>query len=1402
MRIQRLAIRHFPSVHQMSDMTVGSGFGDDGLEFSGLLGTSMKLIFAQVRVLSALTALTVITHFAAAAPFDWTGASGLNVLWSTPDNWTPLGPPALNDDARFFDAGAAGDIVTINSTVSADTTIRTLWFGQTNGIHNLLIEPGVTLTVRGTHDNGYGRLGSDPNATAPTNGVSTLYVGTKSEVAAGTIVTATISGENGTLSLDNTNNEVNIRQVFGGSGGAHRSILNMSGLGTFRANLSRIRVGDGEAGAIRRAEGQLILAKTNRITLTGPSVAEDVQLLVGNNDVNNNGNGSISHLVLGQDNILNVDHVLVGARKQQGNMRFLETLVAPTLIMRGSDGVSRVTAIRIGDESDQANSGNPTTGRIDLGVGTSDIRADTIIVGKGQQQTGREGIGFLTVGAGTVDVNTMEVAYQNSETANNRVDGTVTFNGTTVQVNNLLRLARSAGSSQPRNATLNINGGSVTVNGAYRNEGTVIINVTNGSLTLPAGSQIVASNLNLDGGTISNAGSIRVISALTVANGGTFLGNPIFDMGNSGSANWNVQGAPGGVFTVSNALQGSGSIVGDLTQAPGASVSPGGSTAGTLTINGNATLDAGTLRFDLASSSLAINDRIDVTGTLTLVGTNDVHLTALEGNFGIGDAYTLLNAGTLIGDGTYFRTAGLLAQSRYTFSFETGFVPSGISLLVGGSGPASLTWVGGVSGNTWNLKGVANWTMGAGPEQFFSLDSVTFNDTGSASPAVNLVGRLTPSAITVDNATRNYAFTGTGGVEGAPLTKQGAGSLNFGNNGDNSFSGAVTIQDGAVSFSNSGLNTFANGLAVNGGSVTFSGSNTNVITGGTLTVAVGAAVTAANAGANNFGAGSIQLDGTLTINQAVDSTLEGAISGLGALNKAGTGTLTLANNNTGLTTPVQVDGGTIRAGVANAIGSAGANIAAGGALNINGQNLLTVPVTVSGAGPDGNGAIVNTANPQANALGNVTLTDNTTFGGSGPWNTDPVLNRGRWDIRNGSLSTMGQPYDLTKTGSNQVTLAGVTVDALLSDIDVQRGLLALEGATTSLGETTDTLTVRAGATLSFFDTTTAWDKRFVLFGNGVTPNLFNYNGANTVAGSLTLNGDCVFGAAPSDRGMPAGLTLSGAVIGSGKLIKTSGDRLILSGTYTYTGDTLVDAGTLALAAQGSIASSPNITVNAGATIDASASFDAALTIASGQTLRGNGTVTGNLTANAGSTLSPGVSIGALSVSGEISLAGTTVMELDAMLDTNDVLRSGSFIFFGGTLQLMNLAGNLNNGDSFKLFDAAGYADSFASIIPATPGTGLNWDTSTLNTDGTLRVTSGSPRPRITGTSLSGGNFVFSGIGGTPNGAYRVLASADASVPLANWTSILTGNFDGSGNFSVSVPVSASPAQRFFVLQAP
>src|SRR5882672_4648757 len=113
---------------------------------------------------TAAVAVTVIAlaHLAAAATYTWSGPSGGD--WLTPANWSPAGSPGTNDEARFFNPGAVAD-ATVDNVVTASTNIQRLWIGQTNGPnHNMAINAGVTLTIAGTNDNGYGPLGSDPDA--------------------------------------------------------------------------------------------------------------------------------------------------------------------------------------------------------------------------------------------------------------------------------------------------------------------------------------------------------------------------------------------------------------------------------------------------------------------------------------------------------------------------------------------------------------------------------------------------------------------------------------------------------------------------------------------------------------------------------------------------------------------------------------------------------------------------------------------------------------------------------------------------------------------------------------------------------------------------------------------------------------------------------------------------------------------------------------------------------------------------------------------------------------------------------------------------------------------------------------------------------------------------------------
>src|SRR5207253_2375765 len=130
------------------------------------------------------------------------------------------------------------------------------------------------------------------------------------------------------------------------------------------------------------------------------------------------------------------------------------------------------------------------------------------------------------------------------------------------------------------------------------------------------------------------------------------------------------------------------------------------------------------------------------------------------------------------------------------------------------------------------------------------------------------------------------------------------------------------------------------------------------------------------------------------------------------------------------------------------------------------RSVASITPIIAGAGPDGQGALVNFGAPQAGAGTSFVMTDNTTVGGSGPWNTDPVLDFGRMYFNNGELIASNQPFTLTKAGGNEVRLNNMTVDPILGDIDIQAGALAFAGST-GMGNPTNTLTVHAGATLTF-----------------------------------------------------------------------------------------------------------------------------------------------------------------------------------------------------------------------------------------------------------------------------------------------------------------------------------------------
>lgn len=1244
----------------------------------------MKMNHTYLKTAALLCTAILVTQFAVGAQKGWAGGGG-DDNWSTPGNWSPSGSPAAGDDVVFTKTDAVAISGGVNNIVDAAflETPRSLQYLNTNSLHRTSIAGSLTIT------------GSDATPYP-------LFTGSGADDGATAKHYSTIEGDS--LTVNNPNSSIIVRQGSATSG-AHWSHVDLSGLNTFTANVQSLLIAyeDDSQNQNRRPSGRLILAKTNYITCTSPGIGYQIA------EVKQQAGQPCTNL-LGQVNYFNVNSMRIGGAKfgtptVPTRFSFKPGLVSPSVTFRDATGAGRQTAWYIGDDFTTYNSSGNSVGIMDLSGGTVDALVDTIYAGRGQQYCVTYyggGNGTLTFNAGTIDVNTLEIGYQ-AAAGSSKARGMVNVNGTALlSVNESLRLAHDIGmgaSSLSTNSTgfLNINGGTVQVFGNVVDGGGVAtVTITNnGRLDLqPSGDStpgdISVDTLNLGAGTLANYGTLS--------------------------------------FTTLNVL----SPATEFMVLPGQGLSAAGrGTLGLSSVNGNLALTNANLLYELADP-YSTSDRIDIYGSLTLTGVNIVDVSPV-GAFGPG-TYTLMTCNSLTGDASNLKAGGVLGDSRYTPSFDVS--GASISLTIGGT-PLALTWSGGNNANTWDVKNTANWNSGT--EKFFQLDSVTFDDTGSVSPAVNVVGGVFPGTVTFNGA-QSYTLSGAGKITGgASIVHNSSGTLTILTTNDNV--GAIDINGGALQI--------GNGVTADGA----------------------------------LGTGPLNLNyGGLILNSAGAQSIANALSGYGQITKRGPGVAVLSGASASYQGSIVIEAGTLQAGSGTAMGGStgGLTNTAGGTLDIGGQSLATEPVTVSGAGIGASGAIVNTGASQPNALQEVTLAGNTTFGGTGRWDLNMDLVSG--------FGLHGNGFNLIKTGDNQVSLYNASVDTSydlnLGQIEVQAGILSLQGSL-ALGTSASGLVVRTNAMLDLCNLTTNAITKALTLDDGafVRSRSVNVNFTNlcVIDGPVSLGGTVTF-----DNLSGNNLVVNGAISGSGGLIKTisglSSDgtgTLILNGNNVYTGDTLVNNGTLMV----------NGTVS-----------QSAISVASGAAVRGTGAAGASLTVNAGGTLAPGTAnaLGTLSVVNTATLQGDTKIRLDrAATPMNDAL-SATTIGLGGTLTVNNVGPMLKSGDSFKLF--SGTLSGAIALAPLPPlWTGLSWNTDNLATLGTIAVTGAEIPPQINAT-IAQGSFNIAGTGGMPGVTYYVLTSTNVAEPFNNWIPVSTNVFDASGNFNLSIALDPAVAQNFYRIE--
>lgn len=451
----------------------------------------------MVRTLMSLLLFGLFSaSMAPAASLYWTGASGSDLLWATPGNWTPSGPPAAADTAIFGIAGTVSDQLTVNNVVGTSTQVTGLSYtNSTAGTwHVTQIPSGATLTATGPFIVGGGPGGGLTTSAAICDGGTFVVTGTAMTIG------------NGSTS----------------AGSKSPGTLDMSALSNFVYSSTGGTIGLGTTGS--RSEGNLTLAAvTNSIT-------------AGTININGaTGTGSTPMFNLGAGtNVLNVGTFNVGGGRSTTTLQFVSSSDATAgLRLRGTGGTdSDRCTMTLGNRNTGGTSTLTTTGNAFLNGHPVDVKLGTLTLGL-MSRSGTEAnfiaVGNLQFDQGTVDATTINMGVCSGTSPTSAARGTLTVGaGGTLTVGNVsLANVTQAGSSAT--GTLNISGGGAICTGNILKTSTAlstgVVAVASGTLSI-SGSLGSASNpidnLDLSGATLtirSAASAPAVVTTLTT--GGT-----------------------------------------------------------------------------------------------------------------------------------------------------------------------------------------------------------------------------------------------------------------------------------------------------------------------------------------------------------------------------------------------------------------------------------------------------------------------------------------------------------------------------------------------------------------------------------------------------------------------------------------------------------------------------------------------------------------------------------------------------------------------------------------------------------------------------------------------------------------------------------------------------------------
>ena len=748
------------------------------------------------------------------------------------------------------------------------------------------------------------------------------------------------------------------------------------------------------------------------------------------------------------------------------------------------------------------------------------------------------------------------------------------------------------------------------------------------------------------------------------------------------------------VFVLANAPNSGTATAATMTGAISGAGGFGKTGAGLLLLTGPNTYTGKT---SISNGSLSVSSLNSVTG-----GNASSNLgapaTSANGTIDIGSG---ANAATLLYTGTGETTDRVVNLAGTTGGVTLDQSGSGLlrfssALTATGSGAKTLTLQGSTAGTGEIAGAIVNYTGAGGPlatsvtkagtgtwtlSGTSSYTGVTTISGGGILSVSNLANGGVTSAIgAATNVAANLVFSGTSTLQYTGPTATTDRSFTVGTNNTAVFD----VASAATTLTLTGTTTVASGALTKAGAGTLAiagalgNTGATTVNGGTLQIGNGS--TTGNLGSTSS-AIAVASGATLAFNRSDNygGNFANAISGSGGITLL-SGSLTFSNAKT-YTGPTSVSGGVLVGGIANAFGSSAPLALNSGTVNINGFGQIVGALSGSAGG-----VITTSAAAATTTLTTSFASGTATFAGS-------IGNNGSGLIA------------FTKAGAGTQILSGN--NTYTGATTVSGGALQIgNGGTTGGLSSSSAVSVASGAALAFsrtddyggnFANTISGSGGVTLLSGSLTLSSANtYTGdtsinagtlqiassgrlgsAGTYSGALTNNGAFSYSGTNSQ-------TLSGLISGSGAFTKSGSGTLTLSASNTFTGDTRIGAGTLAIT---------NASALLNSTLDLNALDSGTVSFSQNSTLGG---LSGSRNLDMGGrTLSVGNNNAATTFSGNLSNGSLTKIGTGLFTLTGSNTFAGPATISGGTLAVN---GSLASGVAIDGGAVLGGSGSISGVL--------------------------------------------------------------------------------------------------------